>query len=113
MDVPTKDTRALGDQERKRLSNIYTGTLPEGRYTLQLDYKAWGKSVSLWCYFTEVDSGMKVAINCFRSRKDNKTYGPQDDSIDFAVAGNQGMLFDAYITLGKKGYMNLKTATSL
>lgn len=105
--------RGLGAEDRKRLKAEYSDTLGAGVYTLRLDNKAWGKSMSLWCFFTVEGTGERVAINCFRSRKDGKTYGPRDDAVDLSVAGIEGGRYQAELTVSGAGYMNLKTARKL
>jgi len=105
--------RALGSSVCKELAAIYSDTVGKGTYQVRLDHKAWGKASSLWCYFTVVDPGAKearLAVNCFRSRIDQKTYGPRDDSVDFSIKGNEGTVYEVDVTLSKSGFMNLKTA---
>lgn len=92
---------------------MYSDTVSEGTYQVRLDYKAWGKTCSLWCYFTVVGSSAKdarLAVNCFRSWIIERTYGPRDSSVDFSIKGNEGTIYEVDVTLSKSGFMNLKTA---
>jgi hypothetical protein len=108
--IESPPSRALGQAARKQLLEEYSDVVGAHSYSARLDYKAWGKTSSLWCFFTLTGSGKKIAVNCFRSRRDGRTYGPRDDSVDFSVAGNEGQLYDIHLTLSKSGHINMATA---
>jgi len=57
----------------------YQPLVPEGKYKVQLDFHAWGKSTNLFCFFTDIDSGEKYRLSVF-SRQD---YKPYNGSIPF------------------------------
>lgn len=100
-------SRALGSDARKVLLSQYADKVSEGEYAVRLDQKAWGKSMSLWCFFTVIDTEEKIAINCFRTKG---VYGPRDQSIDFSITGNEGSTYKIKVAVSSKGYMNLSSA---
>lgn len=63
-----------------------------GEFIGTLDYKKWGKSINLWCFFT-LDDGKKIKLSCFRSRDGKKIYSAKDEKYDFSVVGNEGNKF--------------------
>lgn len=62
----------------------YSRTPPEGTWFGRLDYRAWGKSVNVWAFFTHIGTGDHYALSCFRERAGSR-YVPQDGLVDFAA----------------------------
>lgn len=52
-----------------------------GTYRLHLDCRAWGKRMNLICFFTELDTGKKFALQCWRH---GSIYNPKRSDINFA-----------------------------
>lgn len=57
----------------------YAMEAPEGTWTGRLDFHAWGKSLNLFCYFTELASGKKYRLSVFH----NKEYHPSKEGPAF------------------------------
>ena len=50
-------------------------SVPEGSWAGTLDLKAWGRSMSLHCYFTTA-AQQRYQLTAFRGRKNDGIYGP-------------------------------------
>lgn len=72
-----------------------------GEFEAVLDFKVWGKSVNLQCFFTATATGERFRISAFR--KDGKRYTPRDMQIDFADDGFVGGLYRLKVEKNKKG----------
>ena len=93
----------------------YVASVPEGVFTARLDFRIWGKSVNLRCFFTRSETGDKFTLSAFRShfgedhivqRPDGQTrkaYAPEDGSFDFSEGDWDGRLFRLVTRQGKRG----------
>lgn len=80
----------------------YNWKVPAGDYEGVLDFRVWGKSVNVQCFFTFV-SGEKYILSAFRTRDEEK-YSPKDQSLDFSSKENlEGERFRLSITVNNKG----------
>jgi hypothetical protein len=80
-----------------------------GIYNGTLDYKQWGKSVNMWIYLT-LDSGDKIKLSCFRSRKNSQIYSARDELYNFAILGNEGSKFKLIIANTKNNKIAFESA---
>jgi len=93
----------------------YDAVVPVGGITARLDFRMWGKSVNLRCFFTNLESGEKFSLSAFRthrgehhhtlreSGKECSAYTPEDEAIDFAYGEYDGKLFRLITRRGKRG----------
>lgn len=76
----------------------YSPDVPEGTYTVQLDYHAWGKSTNLFCYFTDTGTGAKYRLSVFS----RSNYQPYNGDIAFDQE-EVGGVFEITTALSKNG----------
>lgn len=100
----------LGLQPRE-----YDAVVPVGEFFATLDFRVWGKSVNLRCFFTHQETGEKFTLSAFRShfgedhivqRPDGQTrkaYAPEDGSFDFSEGDFDGRFFRLVTRQGKRG----------
>lgn len=93
----------------------YDAAVPVGELIARLDFRMWGKSVNLRCFFTNLESGEKFSLSAFRthrgehhytlraSGKEISAYTPEDGVIDFAYGEYDGKLFRLVTRQGKRG----------
>lgn len=79
----------------------YGTPVPKGEFLARLDFRMWGKSINLRCFFTYMETGQKFSLSAYRShsdkehvvqRLDEKTHHaetPEDGVFDF-TKGNLG-----------------------
>lgn len=72
-----------------------------GEFEATLDFKVWGKSVNLQCFFTVPATGERFRVSAFR--EDGKHYTPKDGRTDFSEEGLEGGLYRLTIGQNKKG----------
>lgn len=72
-----------------------------GEFEAVLDFKVWGKSVNLQCFFTVPETGERFRVSAFR--EDGKHYTPKDGEIDFSEEELEGGLYLLTIGKNKKG----------
>lgn len=101
---------SLGFQPRE-----YSTSVPEGEFVARLDFRMWGKSVNLRCFFTHMETGGKFSLAAYRShfgkehfvqRQDGKThnaYTPEDGSFDFNDGDLDGRRFRLLTRQGVRG----------
>lgn len=100
----------LGLQPRE-----YGASVQEGEFIARLDFRMWGKSVNLRCFFTNMETGEKFNLSAYRShsgkehivqRPDGKThhaYTPEDGVFDFAEGDLGGQRFRLVSRQGARG----------
>lgn len=93
----------------------YGASVPEGEFIARLDFRMWGKSVNLCCFFTNMEIGEKFSLSAYRSqsgkehivqRPDGKThhaYTPEDGVFDFAEGDLRGQRFRLVMRQGARG----------
>ena len=93
----------------------YDAAAPVGEVTARLDFRMWGKSINLRCFFTNLESGEKFSLPAFRSHrgehhytlrdsgKERSAYTPEDGSIDFTHGEYDGKLFRLTTRQGMRG----------
>lgn len=57
-----------------------------------LDFKVWGKTPCLSCYFRDIRTGRKFRLTAFNNARDRR-YTPRDGNIDFSEPGIEGGLY--------------------
>ena len=67
-----------------------------------LDFKIWGKSPCLTCYFRDIRTGNKFCLTAFDNEK-NTRYTPRDRDIDFSEQGIENGLYLVETVGTKKG----------
>lgn len=74
----------LTSYEERMKANLQWYQRPEkaGTFRLCLDHRTWGKHMCLFCYFTDLDTGEKIRLACWRYA--GKRYAPCKSTIDFA-----------------------------
>ena len=87
----------------------------EGETTAVLDFKMWGNSVCLRCFFTEAGTGHKFTLAAYRQVFGDKTrrYTPRDRAIDFSEPGLEGRLYRLVTKRGKRGGIVWESAEEL
>ena len=93
----------------------YGTDVPVGEITARFDFKMWGKSVNLRCFFTNAETGKKFSLSAYRSHRsehhytrrdsgnDCSAYTPEDQSIDFASGDYDGKIFRLVTRQGTRG----------
>lgn len=111
---------SLGFQPRE-----YGTSVPEGEFIARLDFRIWGKSVNLRCFFTHMETGEKFSLSAYRShsgkehivrRPDGKThhaYTPEDGAFDFAEGDLGRRLFRLVMRQGARGKLLWSSAELL
>ena len=87
----------------------YDYEAPEGEYEAVLDFKVWGKSVNLQCFFTALDTDDMFRISAFRGN--TTRYTPKDGGIDFSEPGNEGNTYRLRVGRNSKGNVAWLAAT--
>ena len=74
----------LTTYEERMKANLQRYQRPEkaGTFRLRLDHRTWGKHMCLFCYFTDLDTGEKIRLACWRGA--GERYAPRKSDIDFA-----------------------------
>ena len=72
-----------------------------GEFEAVLDFKVWGKSVNLQCFFTVPATGERFRVSAFRDEA--KRYTPRDGVIDFSEPGIEGSLYRLQVGHNAKG----------
>jgi hypothetical protein len=72
-----------------------------GEFEATLDFKVWGKSVNLQCFFSVLPTGERFRVSAFRDEA--KRYTPKDGRIDFSADGLVEGLFRLKVGQNKKG----------
>ena len=74
----------LTTYEERMKANLQQYQRPEkaGTLRLRLDHRTWGKHMCLFCYFTDLDTGEKIRLACWRGA--GERYAPRKCTIDFA-----------------------------
>ena len=100
----------LGLQPRE-----YGTFVSEGEFTALLNFRIWGKSVNLRCFFIHMETGEKFSLSAYRSHfgkehvvqrpdgKSHSAYTPEDGIFDFSVGDIDGKLFRLSMRLGARG----------
>ena len=102
--------RIISEPAGRQLLKAFADEVSDGQYEGVLTLKIWGKSANIRLLFA-LDSGENISVRCSRSSKDPAVYGPKDQSINFAVDGNEGMRFALDISASKQGVMTLNSAS--
>jgi hypothetical protein len=66
-----------------------------------LDFKIWGKSPSLTCYFRNICTGEKFRLSAFDNSRDRR-YTPRDKLIDFSECGIENGIYRVATVKTKK-----------
>ena len=77
-----------------------------------LDFKIWGKSPCLTCYFRDIRTGDKFCLSAFDNKHDRR-YTPRDKDIDFSEPGIENGLYLVTTMETKKGGSAWATARLL
>jgi hypothetical protein len=65
--------------QRDALFEYMSEEVPGGPWTGRLDFLAWGKSMNLLCYFTDMGTGKRYRMSTFGNLK----YKPAKDGPEF------------------------------
>tara|TARA_B100000614_G_C14550499_1_gene493795 strand:+ start:1300 stop:1632 length:333 start_codon:yes stop_codon:yes gene_type:complete len=85
----------------------------EGEYVGVLDFKIWGKSPCLHCYFT-LTNGDKIKLTTFKPRKSSENiYTAQDGAFDFSAEGIEGRSFKLVVGISAKKRVAFRSAEQL
>ena len=77
-----------------------------------LDFKIWGKSPCLTCYFRKIRTGEKFCLTAFDNNRSTR-YTPRDNEIDFSEPGIEHGLYLVRTVKTKKGTSAWATAKLL
>ena len=77
-----------------------------------LDFKIWGKSPCLTCYFRNIRTGEKFCLTAFDNNRSTR-YTPRDNEIDFSEPGIEHGLYLVRTVKTKKGTSAWATAKLL
>lgn len=77
-----------------------------------LDFKIWGKSPCLTCYFRNIRTGEKFCLTAFDNNRSTR-YTPRDNEIDFSEPGIEHGLYLVRTVNTKKGTSAWATAKLL
>ena len=77
-----------------------------------LDFKIWGKSPCLTCYFRNIRTGEKFCLTAFDNNRSTR-YTPRDNEIDFSEQGIEHGLYPVRTVKTKKGTSAWATAKLL
>ena len=77
-----------------------------------LDFKIWGKSPCLTCYFRNIRTGEKFCLTAFDNKRSTR-YTPRDNEIDFSEQGIEHGLYHVRTVKTKKGTSAWATAKLL
>lgn len=77
-----------------------------------LDFKIWGKSPCLTCYFRNIRTGEKFCLTAFDNNRSTR-YTPRDNEIDFSEQGIEHGLYHVRTVKTKKGTSAWATAKLL
>lgn len=77
-----------------------------------LDFKIWGKSPCLTCYFRNIRTGEKFCLTAFDNKRASR-YTPRDNEIDFSEPGIEHGLYHVRTVKTKKGTSAWATAKLL
>ena len=77
-----------------------------------LDFKIWGKSPCLTCYFRNIRTGEKFCLTAFDNKRSTR-YTPRDNEIDFSEPGIEHGLYHVRTVKTKKGTSAWATAKLL
>lgn len=77
-----------------------------------LDFKVWGKSPNLTCFFRNIRTGEKFRLSAFDNKRDRR-YTPRDGDIDFSEPGIENGLYCVSTVKGKKGLCAWQSAKLL
>ena len=77
-----------------------------------LDFKVWGKSPNLTCFFWNIRTGEKFRLSAFDNKRDRR-YTPRDGNIDFSEPGIENGLYLVETAKGKKGLCAWQSAKLL
>ena len=77
-----------------------------------LDFKIWGKSPCLTCYFRNIRTGDKFCLTAFDNER-RRRYTPRDNDIDFSEPGIEHGLYHVRTVKTKKGTSAWGTAKLL
>ena len=103
-----QDIKGFGNHPDLFQLRDYAMEAPEGKWTGRLDYQAWGKSLNLFCYFTEVASGKKIRLSVFHE----KQYHPAQEGPAFDEEPVGGT-FEITTEKSKKGLPKFVAARKL
>ncbi|WP_129587763.1 hypothetical protein [Herbaspirillum robiniae] len=88
--------------------------VPEGEWEAFLDFKVWGKSSSLGCFFTSIADGKKYKLNAFPdSEQKSNTYSAKDGGMDMSAPGLDGKKFLVEVRKNTKGNLVWQSAKLL
>ena len=94
---------------------FYPALNQEGESTAVLDFKMWGESACLRCFFTSRDTGLKFTLAVYSRTLGKKTgrYTPRDRVIDFSEPGIEGRAYKLITKRGKRGSIVWESAEEL
>ena len=75
-----------------------------------LDFKIWGKSPCLTCYFRNIRTGEKFCLTAFDNKRASR-YTPRDNDLDFSEVGIEHGLYVVTTVAKKKGGSAWATAS--
>ena len=92
----------------------YKSMLRENPMTAEalLDFKIWGKSPNLTCYFRNIRTGEKFRLSAFDNDRDRR-YAPRDRRIDFSEPDIESGLYRVVTVKTKKGLCAWQSAELL
>jgi len=92
----------------------YKSMLHENPMTAEalLDFKIWGKSPNLTCFFRNIRTGEKFRLSAFDNNHDQR-YTPRDKDIDFSEPGIENGLYRVVTVKTKKGLCAWQSAELL
>lgn len=84
---------------------LYRDYILEGGTAATLDFKIWGESACLRCFFTEFVTGNKFTLVAHSRCLGLKTgkYTPRDQLVDFSEPGIEGTLYHVVTARGARG----------
>jgi hypothetical protein len=91
----------------------YQAKPPVGKIIAHLDFKMWGKTPVLRCFFTDQKDGAKFSLTAFRSRDGKNNYMPQDGGIDLSAPGTDRQCYELTTTVNGKGNVVMVSALLL
>lgn len=100
----------LGFQPRE-----YGASVPEGVFEACLDFRMWGKSIGLRCFFSHLETEETFSLVTHRSHlgnahviqrpngKTHNAYTPEDGNFDFSEGDYDGIFFRLVTRQGVRG----------
>lgn len=90
----------------------YSDEVPIGTFKAHLDFKIWGESPCLRCFFSNTD-GKKISISAYRAKDNPAWYSPKDGSLDMSAPDAAGNFYIITTGINSKGKTAWLTARKL